>query len=106
MKYQIRFEKSFIKRMDNLGKLFGLSAGDVRDARETFLDAVSILSSGAKLSDEFADHELNRQPCNGYREFHVPNDLLVIYYQVDAKKRLRMITVTNHEELTTGKLPH
>ena len=36
-----------------------------------------------------------------YHEFHVLNDLLVIYYQVDAKKRLRMVTITNHKELST-----
>ncbi|WP_233559192.1 MULTISPECIES: hypothetical protein [Lactobacillus] len=27
-----------------------------------------------------------------------------MYYQVDAKKRLRMVTITNHKELSTGKL--
>ncbi|MEB3364804.1 type II toxin-antitoxin system YafQ family toxin [Lactobacillus sp. R2/2] len=40
-----------------------------------------------------------REPWTGYHEFHVLNDLLVIYYQVDAKKRLRMVTITNHKEL-------
>ncbi|WP_373307681.1 type II toxin-antitoxin system YafQ family toxin [Lactobacillus helsingborgensis] len=39
-----------------------------------------------------------------YHEFHVLNDLLVIYYQVDAKKHIRMVTITNHKELSTGKL--
>ena len=104
LKYEVRFEKSFVKRMDNLQSMFNLSSVDTMDARMKIIDAVEILAMGKELDSAFDDHKLLREPWTGYHEFHVLNDLLVIYYQVDAKKRLRMVTITNHKELSTGKL--
>lgn len=33
LKYEVRFEKSFVKRMDNLQSMFNLSSVDTIDAR-------------------------------------------------------------------------
>ena len=44
LKYEVRFEKSFVKRMDNLQSMFNLFAVDTIDARMTIIDAVEILA--------------------------------------------------------------
>ncbi|MDR1013069.1 MAG: type II toxin-antitoxin system YafQ family toxin [Lactobacillales bacterium] len=56
------------------------------------------------MNDFYYDHTLKCEPWSGYREFHVMDDLLVVYYKIDSKKRIRMVTITSHEELSTGKL--
>ena len=44
LKYEVRFEKSFVKRMDNLQNMFNLSSVDTIDLRMTIKDAVEILA--------------------------------------------------------------
>lgn len=85
LKYEVLFEKSLVKRMDNLQNMFNLSSVDTMDARMTIMDAVEILAMGKELDSGLDDHKLLREPWIGYHEFHVLNDLLVIYYQVDTK---------------------
>lgn len=58
LKYEIRFEKSFVKRMDNLQSMFNLSSADTRDTRITIIDAVEILAMGKELDSAFDDHKL------------------------------------------------
>ena len=58
LKYEVRFEKSFIKRMDNLQSMFNLSSADTRDTRITIIDAVEILAMGKELDSAFDDHKL------------------------------------------------
>lgn len=103
MSYEIRLEKAFVKRMDHLTTLFALSIQDTKDAREVIIDAIELLASDGKLPVMYADHALEHEPWRGYREFHVLDDLLVVYYKIDTKKRIRMVTITNHKELTSGK---
>lgn len=105
MKYQIKMEKAFVKRMNNLEAIFHLSHADAVDARETIIDAIADLQQGTSLPVELSEHILKKEPWIGFHEFHVLADLLVVYYRVDNKRRIRMVTVTNHEELTTGRLP-
>jgi mRNA interferase YafQ len=103
--FAVTLEATFVKRMDNLARLFKLSLSDANDCRDTIIEAIEILSTGQNLPTYLKDHVLEKEPWTGYNEFHVLDDLLVVYYKVDAKKRIRMITVTNHEELSSGKLP-
>ena len=44
LKYEVRFEKSFVKRMDNLQSMFNLSSVDTIDLRMTIKDAVAIIA--------------------------------------------------------------
>ena len=99
LKYEVRFEKSFVKRMDNLQSIFNQSTVDTIDARMITRYVFEILAI-----EKYTVHKVLKKLWSEYHEFHVLNDLLVIYYQVDAKKRLRMVTITNHKELSTGKL--
>jgi len=104
MVYEIRLEKSFIKRMDNMAKLFNLENAEAQEVRETIVDAIGLLSLGKSLPEDYADHKLEREPWYNYHEFHILDDLLVVYYRIDKKQRIRMVTITNHEELASGKL--
>jgi len=104
MKYEVRLQKSFIKRMESLAAVFGLSEEAAKDARIAIIDAIEYLAAGEPLPENYSDHELKREPWSGYHEFHVLDDLLVVYYRVDAKRRIRMVTITNHKELLTGRL--
>lgn len=106
MEYQVRFEKSFVSRMNRLGSLFGFGMTEEKEVRAEILDAIEVLASGNELDEMYNDHALQKYPWIGYREFHILEDLLVVYYKVDSKKRLRFVTITNHAELSLGKLPH
>ena len=69
LKYEVRFEKSFVKRMDNLQSMFNLSSVDTMDARMTIIDAVEILAMGKELDSAFDDHKLLREPGLGITNF-------------------------------------
>lgn len=105
MKYHLKMERSFSKRMDELGKIFSLNHSEAQEAREVILDAMEILEKGLSLPQEYDDHKLKREPWIGFNEFHVLDDALVIYYKVEKKHKIRMVTITNHQELQKGKLP-
>ncbi|MCX0290874.1 hypothetical protein NX781_03470 [Lactobacillus kullabergensis] len=53
LKYEVRFEKSFVKRMDNLQSMFNLSSVDTIDLRMTIKDAVAIIAM-----EKNTDHKL------------------------------------------------
>lgn len=54
------------------------------------------------MPEYFHDHKLQQEPWKDYREFQVENDWLVVYYKIDLKKRMRMVTITDHKELSDG----
>jgi len=53
LKYEVLFEKSFVKRMDNLQNMFNLSSVDTIDLRMTIKDAVAIIAI-----EKNTDHKL------------------------------------------------
>ena len=53
LKYEVRFEKSFVKRMNNLQSMFNLSSVDTIDLRMTIKDAVAIIAM-----EKYTDHKL------------------------------------------------
>ncbi|WP_125546801.1 type II toxin-antitoxin system YafQ family toxin [Levilactobacillus lindianensis] len=100
---EVRLEKTFVKRMDSLSNLFQISNEEATEIRDTIIDTIELLANGEELPDVYSDHELSQDPWTGYREFHVMDDMLVIYYKIEVKKRLRMVMITTHEELSSGK---
>ncbi|MDR1013068.1 MAG: hypothetical protein LBL38_02255 [Lactobacillales bacterium] len=46
MEYELKIEKAFSKRMDNLVALFGLSFAEAKEARITILDCIEHLVAG------------------------------------------------------------
>ncbi|MGO3357647.1 MAG: type II toxin-antitoxin system YafQ family toxin [Bifidobacterium crudilactis] len=91
--------------MNNLSSLLKIRQEDVIAVREAIIDCIEALSIGEALPEYCNDHRLTGEPWAGYREFHVLDDVLVVYYRIEAKNRLRFVTVTTHEELAKGKLP-
>ena len=115
--YKIKTTKLFDKRFANLKKIFDLSDDEVTDATETLKYTMILLQRDGKLpsnKDDFDnindpngpyyDHKLTGEPWIGFNEYHILNDLLVVYYKVDSKKTIRFTTITTHDELRKGKL--
>ncbi|MFT8413056.1 MAG: type II toxin-antitoxin system mRNA interferase toxin, RelE/StbE family [Oenococcus oeni] len=102
--YEIKIEDHFDKQMSSLNKL--TSYGDKRnkEVREEILDSIDILEDQGFLPDSYQDHILTDRPWTGFHEYHILDDLLVVYYKVEKKKRIRMIAITNHNQLRTGKI--
>ena len=115
--YKIKTTKLFDKRFANLKKIFDLSDDEATDATETLKYTMILLQRDGNLpsnKDDFDnindpngpyyDHKLTDEPWIGFNEYHILNDLLVVYYKVDSKKTIRFTTITTHDELRKGKL--
>jgi mRNA interferase YafQ len=63
------------------------------------------LAEVGKLPSAYQDHLLVDRPWGGFNEFHVLDDVLVVYYKVESKRRIRMTAITNHKRLRIGKKP-
>ena len=102
--YNIKTTKLFDKRFANLGKYFLLSNDEIKEATEAIKYSMVELQQNGVLPDEYDDHVLEDEPWTVFNEYHVLDDLLVIYYRVDKKKNLRFTTITTHRELRKGNL--
>ena len=101
--YEIKFSKRFLKDIENLQFDFNLSKQEIRMAKNEIFDAVDMLAENGTLPAEYFDHELKERPWVGFNEFHVFCDLLVIYFRIDAKQRIRMVRIRNHSNLRQGE---
>lgn len=102
MKYEIKSTAVFDKRLRNLKQLFNLSDRDYLEAIQEIKATMRLLENGGSLPEVYFDHELRDEPWRGFREYHVLDDLLVVYYKVEAKKRIRFTTIVSHFKLRTG----
>lgn len=102
--FKIKSTKLFDKRFANLGKYFDLSTDDINDAIEAIKFSMLELRKHGQLPEEYDDHVLEDAPWTGFNEYHVLDDLLVIYYKVDKRKTIRFTTITTHKELRKGTL--
>ncbi|EHN58999.1 type II toxin-antitoxin system mRNA interferase toxin, RelE/StbE family [Oenococcus kitaharae] len=101
--YEIKIEDHFDKQMSSLNKLTPYGDKRNKEVREEILDSIDILEDQGSLPDSYRDHILTDRPWTGFHEYHILDDLLVVYYKVEKKKRIRMIAITNHDQLRTGK---
>jgi mRNA-degrading endonuclease YafQ of YafQ-DinJ toxin-antitoxin module len=62
MIFEVKLEKAFVKRMDNLATLFRLNVTETKEVRETIIYAVELLAQGKQLPENYLDHELQREP--------------------------------------------
>lgn len=102
--FKITTTKLFDKRFANLGKYFNLSDDDIDNAIDDIKFTMVELKDYGELPEEYDDHVLEDEPWTGFNEYHVLDDLLVIYYKVDKRKRIRFTTITTHKELRKGTL--
>lgn len=104
MSYTLKTTRLFDYRLKNLQRLFQLDESDTREVTQEIKYIMAELLVHGKVPDEYLDHELTDEPWIGFRELHILDDLLVVYFKVDKKKRIRMTTITNHLELRSGTL--
>lgn len=102
--YKIKTTRLFDKRFANLGKYFKLNNEEIKEAIEAIKFSMKELQSYGELPDAYSDHTLSDEPWTGFNEYHILDDLLVIYYKVDRKKNIRFTTITTHKELRKGTL--
>lgn len=84
------FEKSY-KRIKRSGKL-------KKQVKEKLEKAITILSLGKKLSDEYQDHQLTGE-LMAYRECHIKGDLLLVYKIHKNKLLLVLVDIGTHSYL-------
>lgn len=101
--YKLKTTKNFNKKLQNLQQLFNLTKSDTKEIISEIKEVMLELEKTGSIPTEYQDHKLTRAPWTGYNEFHVLDDLLVIYFKIEKKKVIRMVTITNHKELQNGR---
>ena len=102
--YIIKTTKLFNKRFANLSKYFKLSDDNIKDAIESIKFSMIELRDTGVLPEEYDDHVLEDEPWIGFNEYHILDDLLVVYYKIDNKHTIRFTTITTHKELRKGNV--
>lgn len=102
--YIIKTTKLFDKRLANLNKYFALTDDEVKDAIESIKYSMIELRNNGVLPEEYDDHPLKVAPWTGFNEYHVLDDLLVVYYKIEKKGTIRFTTIVTHKELRKGNI--
>ena len=92
MKYQIVTTSQFEKDLKRIRKTLG------RQAIVDILESLNLLASDACLPAGFYDHQLHEEYANE-REYHVYDDLLVIYHFNKNELVLVAVRSGTHKEL-------
>jgi mRNA interferase YafQ len=101
--YQIKSTKLFNRLLGDIQKEFRLSQADTKNAIYEIKFVMGELMDSGMVPEGFSDHELKNEPYKGYREFHILDDLLVVYFVIEKKKTIRMVSITSHDDLHIGK---
>lgn len=106
MTYEIRRTSQFKRHLNTLTKRLKLSKSEARETVIEIQEATKILAETGTLPAEhgYMLHELEHEPWLNFMEFHVSNDVLVVYFDRNKKNVIRMVGIYNHELLSTGKL--
>ena len=88
--YTLILTKRYIKQVRKIAK-------QGRDLR-SLAQIISFLESGAKIPDKYKDHQLKGDMAM-YRECHVKNDLLLVYFKNESELVLILIAVGTHSNL-------
>lgn len=106
MSVTIRETSRFKRHMRTLPERLALSKAQAKEAMDEILNAIALLKETGTLPAEYgyALHRLEREPWVGFMEFHVLDDVLVVYADVTAKGEIRLVGIYNHALLTSGKI--
>ena len=91
MQYEIVRTKRFKTAFKRVKRLPGFKEA-------IFLEVVSILASGSKLSAEYRDHQLTGN-LKSFRECHIAPDILLIYHIEQGILVLTLVSIGNHSQL-------
>lgn len=87
VKYSNNFKKSFkklLKQDSNLGK--------------DFQKALYLLAEGKKLPEKYCDHKLKGR-LEGFYDFHLKYDLVVIRYYIDIENKIIFHEIGTHSQV-------
>lgn len=105
MNYEVRISKSFDKQLKNLRRDFSLTLDEFNEALDNLFTAIALLEETGKLPKIFEDHTLLDPPWTGFQEFHILENLLAVYFRVDSKHKIRLVSIESHKSLRQGKQP-
>lgn len=105
-KFTIKTTNRFDRHLATLDKRLGLNFDEIMSVIEEIKVAKDILKEFGTLPQEYVYylHRLEDEPWAGFMEFHVADDVLVVYADVTAKHEIHLVGIYNHERLRQGKL--
>lgn len=95
--YQVKISREFWKSGEFLKEIYGKHEYKeiLREIKETILT----LSETGVLPENYNDHVLEHAPYISFNEYHVREDVLVVYSRKDKRLSFRFVEITNHEKL-------
>ncbi|MDR0300298.1 MAG: type II toxin-antitoxin system YafQ family toxin [Streptococcaceae bacterium] len=98
--------KIFDKHMSQLTKRFGISNSEALEIVHEIREVKKVLREQATLPKSlgYQLHRLTDAPWTGYMEFHVADNILVVYADLSSKQTIRLIGIYTHEMLRSGLL--
>lgn len=99
MRYTIKFEEQFTLDVKNKSRKYP-------DLHDELQDIISEIIEKGTIPKEYNPHILKKSNLNyaGHMEFHLFNDLLIIYVYISKRGTFRFERLGTHEELFHGKL--
>lgn len=106
MTFEIRKSSIFARHLNSLSKRFHLSKPEALLVLDEIEEATKLLAEYGTLPDEYGYnlHTLRDEPWLGYMEFHIADDILVLYFNRLDKQVIRLVGIYNHEMLRMGKI--
>jgi mRNA-degrading endonuclease YafQ of YafQ-DinJ toxin-antitoxin module len=106
MRWTVSKTEIFDRQVRNIATRFNISRQETIEIYAEIEFAQSLLEEFGTLPDEyhFRLHELTMEPWKGRMEFHVADDILVVYAAVPRLKEIRFIGLCTHEMLELGKI--
>ncbi|MBJ7688724.1 type II toxin-antitoxin system mRNA interferase toxin, RelE/StbE family [Weissella confusa] len=100
--YRVRLTDEFKRDMKKLPCLIKGKGLVLREVKQEIKETIDLLINEGVLPEEYNDHTLERRPWSGINEYHVFNDVLILYVRVDSHRSIRMIGIRTHETLAAG----
>ena len=104
MSYKVVPSKLFTRHLKNLSSRLNLSRQAALEVIFEIKEAIKLLEEHGTLPEGYQLHELEKEPWLNYMEFHILEDVLVVYFDRNSKNVIRMVGIYNHELLNSGKL--
>jgi mRNA-degrading endonuclease YafQ of YafQ-DinJ toxin-antitoxin module len=103
-KYQVKFTKRMDHHLRMIRERFGLLDSQANEVVEEIFYLEELFEHGEDIPEAYRQHELVREPWNGFLELHVLDDVLLVHIIDDKRGLVRFIGLYNHEMLSTGQL--
>jgi mRNA interferase YafQ len=106
IKWAVSKTRIFDRQVGSIATRFHMDRQEMIEIYEEISFAQSLLEEFGTLPDEyhFRVHELTKEPWRGFMEFHVADDVLVVYAKNASKRHIRFVGLYSHEMLGLGGL--